>query len=141
MISKIKILPIKHYTNKLALIVKSDNCKEILYKTIFGMNSFIMIRHYLFAIALLSFLFYIGFFKNTDNITNFILLAISTLLYPYARFAYEYIVKYILGDYIIFSNIIILTISKFITMFLCLLFSIFIAPIGLILLYWENSKK
>ena len=68
------------------------------------------------------------------------LLTINTVLYPYSRFVYESIVDYVVGDTVILWNGFLFIIAKTVTMFLCWLFSIFVAPIGMVYLYWHHSK-
>ena len=66
---------------------------------------------------------------------------INTLLYPYSRFAYERIISFILGDTVLFSNIIVFTALKLITMVICWTFAIFIAPIGLLFIYFYQKRS
>lgn len=66
---------------------------------------------------------------------------INTLLYPYSRFAYERIISFILGDTVLFSNIIMFTALKLITMIICWTFAIFIAPIGLLFIYFHQKRS
>lgn len=65
---------------------------------------------------------------------------ISTLLYPYSRFVYESIISFIMGNNIFFVNSLLMLISKFFTMVICWAFAVFVAPIGLIYLYFYHSK-
>ena len=65
----------------------------------------------------------------------------NTFIYPYARFAYEEIVGFILGDTVIFSNILVFTAIKFFTMSVCWISAIFIAPIGLLFIYLHQRKQ
>lgn len=66
---------------------------------------------------------------------------ISQFLYPYARFVYESIIDYILGNNVFFANTILVLIVKLFTMIFCYSFAIFIAPIGLIYLYFYHTKQ
>ncbi|MBN2479344.1 MAG: hypothetical protein JXA94_03870 [Parachlamydiales bacterium] len=66
---------------------------------------------------------------------------ISTFLYPYARFAYESIVEFFVGNNVFFTNAIFFMIVKVLTMFLCWGFAIFIAPIGLLFIYLHQRKE
>ncbi len=65
---------------------------------------------------------------------------INTLLYPYSRFVYESIVGFIMGENIFFVNAIFMIFLKFITMTICWVFALFVAPIGLAYLYYYHSK-
>ena len=66
-----------------------------------------------------------------------IFLVLNAFVYPYARFVYGFM----LGDNVFFVNVILLMVVKFTTMFLCYAFAIFIAPIGLIYLYFYHTKN
>ena len=65
---------------------------------------------------------------------------VSTFLYPYSRFVYESIVGFIMGENIFFVNAVFMLVTKFITMSVCWVFAIFVAPIGLAYLYYHFSK-
>lgn len=74
------------------------------------------------------------------SIWSYGVFVISTLLYPYSRFVYESIIGFVLGNNVFFLNAVIMMIAKLITMLLCWLLAIFIAPIGLAYLYFYHSK-
>ena len=69
-----------------------------------------------------------------------ILTIINVFLYPYSRFVYENVVGFIMGENIFIINFFIMFIVKIFTMLLCWSFAIFIAPVGLIYLYFYHSK-
>lgn len=62
-------------------------------------------------------------------------------LYPYARFVYHSITDFLMGNNVIIMPIIILYPFKFMMMLLCWVFSPFIAPLGLLYLYFYHSKN
>lgn len=66
---------------------------------------------------------------------------INTVLYPYSRFFYESIIDFIMGKNVFFVNALMLLITKFITMSLCWIGAIFIAPIGLAYLFFKHSRQ
>ena len=66
---------------------------------------------------------------------------INSLLYPYARLAYEQIVDFILGDNFFLVDGIFFLMTKMITMFLCFAFAVFLAPIGLLFIYLHQRKE
>ena len=78
---------------------------------------------------------------NAANIVMYIYIAISALLYPYARFVYESIVNFIMGDNVFFINAFVLLAWKFMIMMMLLLFAIFIAPVGLLYLWYYHNKN
>jgi hypothetical protein len=63
---------------------------------------------------------------------------VSALLYPYARFVYESIVRFITGNNVFFGSAPVMLLATGFTMALCWCFAIFIAPIGLGYLYYRN---
>lgn len=65
---------------------------------------------------------------------------ICTLLYPYSRFVYESVVSYIVGENVFFVTAIVMLMTRCLTMSLCWVFSPFVAPIGLLYLYWHHTK-
>lgn len=66
---------------------------------------------------------------------------VSTLLYPYSRFVYESVVGFIMGRNVFFVNALLMLFFKVITMFMCWFLAIFIAPLGLLYLYWHHSRQ
>lgn len=73
-------------------------------------------------------------------LSAYVLLAVNTLLYPYSRFVYESVVSFIMGDNVFFVSAFSLLIVKFMTMAICWVAAIFIAPIGLLYLYIHHSR-
>lgn len=65
---------------------------------------------------------------------------VSTILYPYSRFVYESIVGFVMGDNVFYVNAIFMFVTKILTMAMCWVFAIVIAPIGLAYLYYHHSK-
>ncbi|NLZ45991.1 MAG: hypothetical protein GX896_04800 [Clostridiales bacterium] len=62
------------------------------------------------------------------------------LLYPYAKFLYDYIWELIIGDTTYFYSINIITVwFKLFTRIMCWGFAWVLAPIGLLILYFKNS--
>ncbi len=66
---------------------------------------------------------------------------VSTLLYPYSRFAYEEIVGFLLGRNIFFINSIVYLLAKVMTMVACWALAIFIFPLGLLFIYYYQKQK
>lgn len=119
----------------------------ILLKTFGGLSKKYYIRQFLFGL-----LFPVGIYfvmmgvkssKNGGELpASFIVyLVINQFLYPYSRFVYESVVGYVMGDNVFFVNAVSLIFIKYLSMSLCYMFAIFLAPIGLIYLYFHHSKK
>lgn len=120
---------------------------SFLSKTLGGLSRAYYTRQFLFGLIFFIFIVAISYngYNYTGNtsilVTNVILGLICLLLYPYSRFVYESIIEYILGDNVFFVNAPLMLVTKLITMAICFVFSIFIAPIGLIYLYFYHSKQ
>jgi len=65
---------------------------------------------------------------------------ISALLYPYSRFVYERVVGFIMGNNVFFGNAIVVLTAKVFTMVMCWVCAIFVAPVGLLYLYFHHRK-
>lgn len=65
---------------------------------------------------------------------------INTLLYPYARFAYERCVGLLLGENVFYVNALIVLFVKLMTMAICWSAAIFIAPFGWLMLYFKRPN-
>ena len=120
---------------------------SFLAKTLGGLSKAYYTRQFLFGLIFFIFIVAISYngYNYTGNasilVKNVILGLICLLLYPYSRFVYESIIEYILGDNVFFINAPLMLVTKLITMAICFIFSIFIAPIGLIYLYFYHSKQ
>jgi len=107
-----------------------------------GLTKEYYFRQLFFAFVMFGVFLYLIINNQTEkSITFFIVyMFINTLLYPYARFTYESVVDFILGNNIFFVNAVFMLIAKVITMVICWAFAIYIAPIGLLLIYLYQKK-
>ncbi|MDQ0589184.1 hypothetical protein [Variovorax paradoxus] len=116
----------------------------VLVKTFGGLSRAYYIRQFLFGLIFPAFTLFMmtrGRSGPTDvGLPLALLFALNTLLYPYARFVYESAVGFVMGNNVFFVNAFLMLFVKAITMLLCWAFAIFIAPIGLIYLYFHHSK-
>ncbi|EKT62921.1 hypothetical protein [Providencia burhodogranariea] len=119
-----------------------EQAKNIFSKTFGGLKLNYYLRHLLFGAAISAVPFMIGF-SNTEgsSFSLFFIATINALLYPYSRFVYEQIIGYVMGDNVFIVNAILLLATKVITMIICWGFSIFIAPIGLLYLFYYHTKQ
>ena len=69
-----------------------------------------------------------------------VMFSINTLLYPYSRFVYERVIGFIIGDNVFIVSGFYMLFVKFMTMALCWSAAIFVAPIGLLYLYFHHSR-
>lgn len=113
----------------------------VIAKTFGGLSTQYYSRQFFFGLLFPVFMYLIASARPEGlSIAMYFLFAVNTLLYPYSRFVYESIISFIMGSNIFFVNAIFMLVVKFITMALCWSFAIFIAPIGLLYLYYHHSK-
>lgn len=138
-LSKVKlcfyIIPIKIFTKRIFM-------NSFLRKTFGGLSISYYLRQLFFG-GLITALFFWLQMRPAGHIgvAMSIFLVLNAFIYPYARFVYESIVGFILGDNVFFVNVILLMVVKFTTMLLCYAFAMFIAPIGLAYLYYYHTKN
>ncbi len=119
----------------------NSSTTTIISKTFGGLNKQYYFREFFFGIMILvlfpgaSFIF--GNSKPTPSTAAFFI--INTLLYPYSRYAYERITRFIIGDNIFLASIIVMVFVKLFFMLLCWVGAIFIAPFGLLFLYIKHT--
>jgi len=116
--------------------------KEIIQKTFGGLTAQYYFRNLFFGLFVTALFVYME--MNASRPTEWAFapyVLLSTLLYPYSRFVYESIVDFVMGENVFFVNAILAMIIKVITIFVCWVFAIFIAPIGLAYLYYFHSKS
>ena len=116
----------------------------VLIKTFGGLSRAYYIRQFLFGLIFPAFALFMmtrgGSVPMNVGLPMALLFALNTLLYPYARFVYESAVGFVMGSNVFFVNAFLMLFVKTITMLLCWAFAIFIAPVGLIYLYFHHSK-
>lgn len=115
----------------------------VIAKTFGGLSPHYYFRQFLFGLIFPA-LTYFMLSRNTHHhpvsLMLIGMLLINTLLYPYSRFVYEGVVRFIMGQNVFWVNAFLMLFVKMITMSLCWGFAIFIAPIGLVYLYFHHSK-
>ena len=115
---------------------------HLITKTFGGLSLRYYARQFIFGLIFPAlFLFMQSQTTQPTSIGMIVFLVISTLLYPYSRFVYESIIDFIMGQNVFFINTIVMLITKLTTMLLCWVFAIFIAPAGLVYLYFYHSKQ
>ena len=115
----------------------------LFWKTFGGLTAPYYFRHFFFGLMFPV----ITYFSLRDNlyppplIATYAFVAANTLLYPYARFVYESVVHFILGDSVFYINAGVHLLWKFLTMYCCWFLAIPIAPVGLVYVYLLHSKE
>ncbi|MCD5996488.1 hypothetical protein KDX38_23140 [Pseudomonas sp. CDFA 602] len=113
-------------------------------KTFGGLDASYYGRHFVFGVLISAFMLWtvskrpLGLYEYPGDIA---LVVVNTLLYPYARFVYESVVEFIMGRNVFFMNAFLMLGIKVMTMTMCWVTSIIIAPIGLAYLYWHHSRS
>ena len=113
---------------------------KIMKKILGGLSVSDYLRHLFFGIIMAIFFIYMFYNLGKASFLVVLVFAVNALIYPYSRFVYESIVDFIFGNNV-FVNALFLLAIKIITMLICFGFAIFIAPIGLIYLYYYHSKN
>jgi hypothetical protein len=113
----------------------------VISKTLGGLSASYYFRQFLFGAIFPVFIYAMtNGGKHPLQLNMIALLVVNTLLYPYARFVYEGIVGFLLGNNVFFVNAVLMLVTKAFTMLLCWVFALFIAPIGLAYLYYTHTK-
>ncbi|WP_448682598.1 hypothetical protein [Pseudomonas nicosulfuronedens] len=116
--------------------------QNLFRMTLGGLSAQYYFRQLFFGSLFLAIMVW-GQFMNPQKIRiDFLAFSVlCTLLYPYSRFVYERIVGFIVGDNVFFWNAGFMLMVKAFTMMICWMFSIFIAPIGLIYLFFYHRNN
>ena len=116
---------------------------DFIRKTFGGLSTAYYIRQFIFGLPILALVVWPMFAKGGASINVPLLVwgVIFQFLYPYSRFVYESVVGYLMGNNVFFVNAFLMLITKLFTMLLCWFLSIFIAPVGLLYLYFYHSKQ
>ncbi len=114
---------------------------SVIAKTFGGLSLQYYARHFLFGLVFPVFIYFMTT-RSPHSIAMgmILLLVVNTLLYPYARFVYEGITSFIMGNNVFLVNAVLMIFVKLFTMLLCWGFALFIAPVGLGYLYYRHSK-
>jgi hypothetical protein len=116
--------------------------RSLFAKTFGGLSGPVYLRHFLFGAVIAALLIAVSVSgKHQPNFGFITFVLINTVLYPYARFVYESVVSYIVGNNQFYWNASTFVIAKYLTIMLCWAFAIFIAPLGLIYLFFRNGKR
>lgn len=119
-----------------------EKISSFLSKTFGGLDKSYYFRHLVFGIALSVLFIFLGSRPSQGLGIGFIfMIIINTLLYPYSRFVYESVMGFIMGNNVFYNYAIVMLLAKLFTMILCWVFSIFIAPIGLLYLFYYHTKN
>lgn len=114
----------------------------VIAKTFGGLSREYYFRQFIFGLifpAMAIFMFSHG--KHPIPASLIFTMVVNTFLYPYARFVYEGVVGFLLGETVFVVNAVFLLFWTLLTMTVCWSAAVFIAPIGLAYLYYHHSKN
>jgi hypothetical protein len=112
-----------------------------IQKTLGGLSMQYYFRQFFFGCAIAAFIFFMSTQGERSMSANMLFfIVVSTLLYPYSRFVYESVIGFVMGENVFFVNAIFMILTKFITMAMCWVCAIFVAPIGFAYLYYHHCK-
>lgn len=95
-----------------------------------------LIRQYIFS-GVVTAVFYIAS-NGTAPASFYVFLGISFVLYPFAMFVYDSVVSLIMGENVWFTSGLFAILRGLFKILLIYFFSVFIAPIGILILYFTH---
>ena len=118
---------------------------DIFRKTLGGLTREYYFRQFFFGLIIMVAFYYMRTQGDISKleIKDILLMIVNTFLYPYARFIYESIMDFFLGNNTFWTSGIILyfvMVFKIMMMFICWAAAIVIAPVGLLYLYYVNRN-
>lgn len=118
--------------------------KAIFEKTFGGLNKAYYFRQLFFgALIPLFFVFMVSQSSREHSIpvAAMFYFAVNTLLYPYSRFVWDRCAGFIMGNNTIVFALPLFFFIKVVSVAICWSAAIFIAPAGLVWLWWLNSRQ
>ena len=115
----------------------------IIEKTFGGLSFQYYIRNFLFGLIFPVLIISILLSGEAAEITFPLMFSciVNTVLYPYSRFVYESVIGFIVGDNFFITDGLVFMITKIMSMAFCWAAALFIAPVGLVYLYFYHSKN
>lgn len=117
---------------------------KILRRSFGGLAPRYYWRQFFFGLmfpAIIAFTLHMGRHGRSARDVPFVLVVVvvlNTLLYPYARFVYESARDFIVGNNVFWGNAMLMLLLTYITMAICWSLAVFIAPAGLVYLYFRR---
>lgn len=118
-----------------------EKARAVFWKTLGGLSAQYYFRQFFFGLLFGGFVYFTATRNQPIALPMIFIITVNTLFYPYSRFVYERIVDFITGDTVFFSSVLFMAFVTFFTVMLCWCFAVFIAPVGLIYLYFYHSKQ
>jgi len=116
----------------------------VLAKTLGGLSRAYYFRQFVFGMAVCAFVLAMASKFGEDwgrvPLSMLTFYVVCAGLYPYARFVYDSVVDFIMGNTVIAMPLPVMLMVKLFGMLLCFVAAPVIAPVGLAWLYWHNSR-
>ena len=114
-----------------------------IQKTFGGLSKPYYFRQLFFGLLMACgmFIFVVKIFDHEVTTLFIAYLTINTILYPYSRFVFDSVMSFIFGNNVFFFAIDLWLLLKVLAIGFCFTASVFIAPIGLLYLYFYHSKQ
>ncbi|MGV7209322.1 hypothetical protein ACLB1G_15855 [Oxalobacteraceae bacterium A2-2] len=114
---------------------------DVLAKTFGGLSKQYYFRQLFFA-GLITLVWYLATqsMPLERRLPQALWIGLNTLLYPYSRFVYESVIRFIVGQNFFIVNGVLFLATKLVSMLMCYFLAMFIAPVGLAYLYYHHSK-
>ena len=113
---------------------------SLIVKTFGGLSFAYYARNFFFGALLTAFPIFVVTRNSPMTFGIGFFLLLSALLYPYSRFVYERVIAFVVGENSFILNAVLMLVVKLMTMILCWVFAIFIAPVGLLWLYIQHTR-
>ena len=113
----------------------------VIRKTFGGLSLGYYFRNLVFGLILFALFVFLLSRGGSLPFGQTIFFGANALLYPYSRFVYESIFDFVMGNNVFYLPIAVVMFGKIMMMVVCFLFAIFIAPLGLIYLYFYHTKQ
>lgn len=126
---------------RIAEFIEGASVKAVIRKTFGGLSREYYLRQMFFGCIIAAFAYWLKTAVHGPTLPIVALIALNTLLYPYARFVWESFVNFITGGNAFILPSLVFLFVKAITMLACWQMAPLIAPIGLAWLYWHHSKQ
>lgn len=118
------------------------NMREFFKCTFGGLETSYLVRQYIFSVLIATlFIFMMTNQGRALSGSTIAMFSICTVLYPYSRFVYESIIDFVIGNNVLYFNAILMMAFKAFTMLFCWVAAVFIAPFGLMYIYFRQSKS
>lgn len=115
--------------------------KSFIDKTVGGLSPAYYIRHFIFSLTIPAVLIYARRHKGGKGVDpKEYGVFVNTMLYPYARFLYERITSYIVGNNNFITTPLALLYKKAVSMVICWCLAIVMTPAGMLCLWYLHTR-